>query len=981
MRVFQKNDLFGNDGVVDSLSGNSFSSVQKVKQYLPLEYLESSDFQTLFGFDASAKVSFQASLSNPVTVLMPFEGTGVATQLPNSSGSHSGDYAYDFVMPRGTEVLSVADGVVVSVVSTQTRHVTSFSNNSYGNFVTILHNAGTEDQFYATYLHMEPEGNYTDQYGANLVGQGIRVSLGDVVEAGTVLGYTGSSGASFSSNQTPAHLHIEFGLSLTSVNVLTNSGTVQGLFVLDDLPIGSIQFETPVNSTQTSLSSSNTASFADLGNYIVATSNNGFIAGQSLTGTSGDDVFLGGPGIDSYDGGNGSDTISTLDRTGTDWIIDLSSNSGFVDAITNSDPQGSGLETLVNVENAWLGDGDDVIILSFEDNEVRGGAGIDRVVFNGTSSEYTFSNTNQIDGIMVSGGGNDIFYGVEEFEFSDGVFAWNNLPSNSSSGPDVVVTDLSIANTTLTAGDTLDVDYIIRNSGDSDFGSTGIAAVYLSTNSTITTSDTLLGDESFRDLTAGGSDSEGQNFTIPGSLAPGTYWIGIIADTGDSISESDEGNNVSPSPIQITIQANAGTPDLSASDLTLSSLSWQIGDEIDADWNINNFGNGEGEPSGSRLYLSTDANITTSDYILATDSNTGTMSVGEINAEGRLFTVGSDLAPGVYWIGVIADYADVVLESDEANNMSNLIQITIEGPSLTNLTEGNDIYSGTSGQDIVNGLGGNDTLRGLGGDDILDGGGGADTLDGGTGNDTVSYEGSVNRVNVNLLSGVASSGHATGDSFVSIENLLGSNFGDNLRGDNGINVINGAGGQDVLIGYNGNDQMYGGSGRDILNGGDGGDILDGGEGADQARYSGSSEAVQIDLLAGTASGGQAQGDTLINIENLFGSNHNDTLYGDANNNKLFGHLGDDVLAGNGGIDKLYGGSGSDSFVLSDGFAYVMDFVDDVDQLDVSACGFTSLADALANLDQVGNHARFRFDGDVLFVLNTDVADLANDIVI
>ncbi len=977
MRFFQNNNMLDNNGVFDVLTDSSFSSAQKPLQYLPIDFATSVDLQGSLSLAATAKVSFQASLSNPVTVLMPFEGTGVATQLPSNHGSHS----YDFVMQRGTEVLSVANGIVVSVVSTQTRHGTTFADGNYGNFVTILHNAGTDNQFYATYLHMEPEGFYTDQYGNNYIGQGVRVELGDLVQAGTVLGYSGSSGTSRSSSQTPAHLHLEFSVSVVDVIVQTQAGNIPALYARDSLPEGSVLFETPVTQVQTTLTSSNTASFTDLGNYIIATSNNGFIYGQSLTGTSGDDVFLGGPGIDSYDGGNGSDTISTLDRTGTDWIIDLSSNSGFVDAITNTDPQGSGLESLINVENAWLGDGDDVIILSFEDNEVRGGAGTDRVVFSGSSSEYTFSNTNQIDGIMVSGGGNDIFYGVEEFEFSDGVFAWNNLPSNSSAGPDVVVTDLSIANTTLTAGDTLDVDYIIRNSGDSDFGSTGIAAVYLSTNSTITTSDTLLGDESFRDLTAGGSDSEGQNFTIPGSLAPGTYWVGIIADTGDSISESDEGNNVSISPIQIIIQASTGVPDLTASDLTLSSLSWQVGDEIDADWNINNFGNGEGDPSGSRLYLSTDANITTSDYILATDSNTGTMSVGEVNSEGRLFTVGSDLAPGVYWIGVIADYADVVSESDEANNVSNLIQITIEGPSITNLTEGNDIYSGTSGQDIVNGLGGNDTLNGLGGDDILEGGSGADTINGGTGNDTVSYEGSVNRVNVNLLSGVASSGHAAGDIFVSVENLMGSNFGDNLRGDNGINVINGAGGQDVLIGYNGNDQMYGGSGRDILNGGDGGDILDGGEGVDQARYSGSSEAVQIDLLAGTASGGQAQGDTLINIENLFGSNHNDTLYGDANNNKIFGHNGDDMLAGGGGIDKLYGGSGSDTFVLSDGFAYVMDFADDVDQLDVSAYGFATLADALANLDQVGNHARFRFDGDVLFVLNTDVADLMDDIVI
>ena len=80
------------------------------------------------------------------------------------------------------------------------------------------------------------------------------------------------------------------------------------------------------------------------------------------------------------------------------------------------------------------------------------------------------------------------------------------------------------------------------------------------------------------------------------------------------------------------------------------------------------------------------------------------------------------------------------------------------------------------------------------------------------------------------------------------------------------------------------------------------------------------------------------------------------------------------------MTKPYGGSGSDTFVLTDGLAFVMDFVDDADQLDVSGYRFATLADALENLDQVGNNARFRYEGDALLVLNTDVSDLADDII-
>jgi hypothetical protein len=46
--------------------------------------------------------------------------------------------------------------------------------------------------------------------------------------------------------------------------------------------------------------------------------------------------------------------------------------------------------------------------------------------------------------------------------------------------------------------------------------------------------------------------------------------------------------------------------------------------------------------------------------------------------------------------------------------------------------------------------------------------------------------------------------------------------------------------------------------------------------------------VTINLQAGTGTGGDAQGDTLFNIDNLIGSNQNDTFYASSNANKLMG---------------------------------------------------------------------------------------------
>ena len=121
-------------------------------------------------------------------------------------------------------------------------------------------------------------------------------------------------------------------------------------------------------------------------------------------------------------------------------------------------------------------------------------------------------------------------------------------------------------------------------------------------------------------------------------------------------------------------------------------------------------------------------------------------------------------------------------------------------------------------------------------------------------------------------------------------------------------------GSHTMTGGDGNDNLTGGAGDDTLTGGAGADILDGGAGVDTASYAGSDQAVTVDLNAGTASGGDAQGDVLSNIENLTGSDYADTLTGDSGANVLTGGAGNDTLTGGAGDDifMFSAGSGSDT---------------------------------------------------------------------
>jgi Ca2+-binding RTX toxin-like protein len=109
--------------------------------------------------------------------------------------------------------------------------------------------------------------------------------------------------------------------------------------------------------------------------------------------------------------------------------------------------------------------------------------------------------------------------------------------------------------------------------------------------------------------------------------------------------------------------------------------------------------------------------------------------------------------------------------------------------------------------------------------------------------------------------------------------------------------------------------LFGGSGNDTLIGGAGADTLIGGPGIDRADYSASPSAVNVNLLTGRGSGGDAQGDVLGGIENVVGSNQADTLTGNTGSNVLAGGLGTDRLDGGRSHDTLTGGPSADTFLF------------------------------------------------------------------
>ena len=284
---------------------------------------------------------------------------------------------------------------------------------------------------------------------------------------------------------------------------------------------------------------------------------------------------------------------------------------------------------------------------------------------------------------------------------------------------------------------------------------------------------------------------------------------------------------------------------------------------------------------------------------------------------------------------------------DNATNFEN-VRGSAHDDDLTGDVNANRLW-GLAGDDDIDGAGGNDTIEGGAGADELDGG--YSDGDGDTTNNvnaansevnTLSYATSNAGVTVNLVTASVSGGHATGDTIETYEesaplpddtgneidvatfaNVTGSMHNDHLTGNHHDNQLAGGAGDDTLRGgaSDAGDRTATGPALaealrgDVLVGGPGADMLDGGEdmnekddmvpgetegtmvraSIDWAVYKHAMEGVTVDLSTNRGTGGEAMGDTLSNIELVWGSEKDDTFIAGP---------GGDIIEGDGGSDTV-----------------------------------------------------------------------------
>jgi Ca2+-binding RTX toxin-like protein len=652
--------------------------------------------------------------------------------------------------------------------------------------------------------------------------------------------------------------------------------------------------------------------------HLIGSAKNDVLTGDGnankIEGGAGDDILTGGGGTDTIIGGAGNDIIQWNGAGGgaNDVVdggegidtIDFSIASG-VAAILDDfalDLVQALAAPLSNIENAVGSAGDDYIRGTAGANKIDGGAGNDTIegglgndeLIGGTGVDkisYDFSTVGVTFDLskttaQITGVGRDKVSGFENIDgsaFADVLIGDKNANSiNGGKGNDIIQGGLGADQ--LSGGDGND---ILRGGlGD----------------------DVLLGDAG--NDTASFSDIKtGVLANLNGGNGTATYLNGaktetdtldqienLIGGSGHDSLEGDEFDNV--------IEGGAGNDELRGDE-----GSETIGDTVS--------------------YASAIAGVTVNLSITAQQDTKGAGKDTISDVENILGSVKND-----------------VLTGDGDNNK-------IEGGT------GNDTLAGGAGVNQLYGGLGNDLFLGGAGIDAFFGQDGSFLSE--IGIDTVSYASSGAAVTVNL-SGKGTGGDAEGDSYQQIENVIGSNFDDifvadgyankfeggagidtvsyalsqpvmvtvnlatgkggfagNTNGDTYISIENVIGDwtDDLLIGNSVANKLEGGDGNDFLVGALGGDTLIGGKDIDTVSFSDITTGVSIVLAGGAGSAAYLNGkigetDTLSGIENLIGGKGNDSLTGDATINKIEGGAGNDTIEGGGEEDDLHGGLGIDT---------------------------------------------------------------------
>jgi hypothetical protein len=262
--------------------------------------------------------------------------------------------------------------------------------------------------------------------------------------------------------------------------------------------------------------------------------------------------------------------------------------------------------------------------------------------------------------------------------------------TSSPQQPDLTVSNLTASATSFAPGASITASYSVNNIG-AGTAAPSTTEIYLFDSSGHFWD---LGSQAVGSISGNNSLPETSNINIPNGLTPGTYNIDVLANANGAITnEISTSNNWSNAAVVSIANPTPQQPDLTASNLTLSSSSFAPGAAITASYRVNNVGAGTAGPSTAEIYLFDS---------LGHFWDLGSQAVGSISGNNSLpetsnINIPNGLAPGTYNIDVLANADGTIAnEASTSNNWSNAAVVSVT-PPVTAQVHANDLaYSSTA---------------------------------------------------------------------------------------------------------------------------------------------------------------------------------------------------------------------------------------------------------------------------------------------
>ncbi|AIZ64717.1 hypothetical protein PK28_15460 [Hymenobacter sp. DG25B] len=253
----------------------------------------------------------------------------------------------------------------------------------------------------------------------------------------------------------------------------------------------------------------------------------------------------------------------------------------------------------------------------------------------------------------------------------------NNVVSLSFSvvppSVDLSINSTSLSPTSVMAGNYVSINGYVSNQGNATVKSVTVG-FYLSKDAVLDGSDKLLTNSNLGTIDASGYAYFYPSATIPSGTTPGSYYVLVVADYQNQVTETNEQNNLSA----LALTVEAPTIDLTMLQAGLGVNKTTAGSQISASSYIYNQGNSTASSSNAAYYLSTDSKLDGQDVLLASSTG-GQLGAQQYDSRSTTLTIPSGTKAGTYYVLFVADYQNTVAESNEQNNVS-AVSLAVEDP-------------------------------------------------------------------------------------------------------------------------------------------------------------------------------------------------------------------------------------------------------------------------------------------------------------